>query len=275
MTTPTHIDCRTAIVAASRYGVAHHNQYTYSEGAERMSWLHRPPFALPWVGDCSSHFTYCYWAAGAPDPNGCNYDGLGYTGTEVGHGHLLMAKGTETAAEETRPGDAVIYFSDNSFTQSVHVAMITIPGADPMTISHGQQGDPNHCLVSQDGRPHRFYTFDTTLRPGGVLRYAPGFEPTPQPAPATPAPEPKPATPAPEPKPATPAPKVPSNKTVLKYGSMGWQVRWLQQKLGVYRATGGFGPKTKAAVGLFQHQHNLPVTGIVDVATWKALGINA
>lgn len=38
------------------------------------------------VHNCSGYITTVYFAAGAPDPNGRGYDGLGYTGVEVGRG---------------------------------------------------------------------------------------------------------------------------------------------------------------------------------------------
>lgn len=47
-------------------------------------------------------------------------------------------------------------------------------------------------------------------------------------------------------------------------------VRFLQTLLGV-KVDGEFGPRTEAAVCVVQRQHSLPVTGIVDAATWGAL----
>ena len=38
-------------------------------------------------------------------------------------------------------------------------------------------------------------------------------------------------------------------------------------------ADGSFGPGTKAAVQQFQTSKGLPSTGVVDAATWKALGV--
>ncbi len=63
----------------------------------------------------------------------------------------------------------------------------------------------------------------------------------------------------------------------LYWGSRGEDVRLVQQKLinwgylsGV--ADGIYGPKTFAAVQLFQRRNGLPVTGNVDAATFRALG---
>ena len=68
-----------------------------------------------------------------------------------------------------------------------------------------------------------------------------------------------------------PAPAKPAAKPTLKVGSKGANVKALQKKLGIV-ADGDFGPKTKAAVVAFQKKHKLKETGIVDAATWKALG---
>lgn len=58
----------------------------------------------------------------------------------------------------------------------------------------------------------------------------------------------------------------------LRYGATGSSVRTLQSELGGLSVDGSFGPRTLAAVKAFQKEKGLPVTGVVDAATWKALG---
>jgi D-alanyl-D-alanine carboxypeptidase (penicillin-binding protein 5/6) len=78
-------------------------------------------------------------------------------------------------------------------------------------------------------------------------------------------------------------PKVKSPATLvaqtLQVGSSGDLVEALQRTLNARMTPspaigvdGDFGPETENTVKKFQTQKNLPATGIVDVATWKALG---
>lgn len=71
----------------------------------------------------------------------------------------------------------------------------------------------------------------------------------------------------------TPAPTAPPTQVrpQLEYGDVSSWVQVLQVALGV-DADGHFGPVTLAAVKAFQQSAGLPVTGIVDAATWSALG---
>lgn len=59
--------------------------------------------------------------------------------------------------------------------------------------------------------------------------------------------------------------------TVLRYGDRNAAVLALQTALNVTHS-GWFGPKTRAAVVTLQLRAGLPTTGVVDAATWKALG---
>ncbi len=71
--------------------------------------------------------------------------------------------------------------------------------------------------------------------------------------------------------PVTPAPPVADRPELRTGDTSGW-VQSVQVALGVQPASGYFGPLTLAAVKEFQQASGLPVTGIVDAATWQALG---
>lgn len=82
--------------------------------------------------------------------------------------------------------------------------------------------------------------------------------------PEPPEPEPpEPPEPAPEPSDEMPRPTV-------KKGSYGWNVKELQEALGLV-VDGDFGPKTDEAVRSFQSGEGLAVDGVVGPATWGAL----
>jgi pyruvate/2-oxoglutarate dehydrogenase complex dihydrolipoamide acyltransferase (E2) component len=70
--------------------------------------------------------------------------------------------------------------------------------------------------------------------------------------------------------PATPAATT-TAKATLKVGSKGALVKEVQKKIGV-TADGAFGPNTQKAVKAYQTKHGIPVTGVVDAATWAKLG---
>src|SRR5262249_19566428 len=72
-----------------------------------------------------------------------------------------------------------------------------------------------------------------------------------------------------------PIPFTPEQQPELRRGSRGDSVTTLQTLLNAYGAgigvDGGFGGGTETAVRGFQETHALPVTGVVDAATWAAL----
>ena len=54
--------------------------------------------------------------------------------------------------------------------------------------------------------------------------------------------------------------------------SQGFSVEMFQEALGL-NADGYFGPGTEAVVRNYQSQQGLPVTGVIDAATWSILGV--
>ena len=146
-------DTRTAIVAWSYWLMEHKAEVNYTEGPARMSAIGVWPPKFPIDCDCSASVTLCYWLAGADDPNGLGYDHEGYTGT-------LLSHGLEIPLAQVQPGDVIVYGPGTGW----HTALVVQAGSDPLTISHGQQGDPSLVRVSQDGRqPQRYLRFHTGI----------------------------------------------------------------------------------------------------------------
>src|SRR5438477_7070526 len=127
-------DVRQAIVAAARWGIRNEPRIHYGEA--RPIPLRR---RLPLTTDCSGFVTLCYFLAGAPDPNGLEYDGAGWTGT--------LLRNMEHAAEP-RAGDVVVFGAYPGH----HAAIVLEPGDDPLLASHGQERGPVEVRFSTESR---------------------------------------------------------------------------------------------------------------------------
>jgi peptidoglycan hydrolase-like protein with peptidoglycan-binding domain len=131
---------RHKVVATAFVGYNNKDALHYTQDARRMEGVRqgvRPPRHPAWE-DCSSFATWCYWAAGAPDPNGLEYNGFGYTGTQVQHGK---------ATNDPRPGDLVFY---GGGAVPSHVAVYVGNGK---VVSHGSE--PGPYLLTIDYRTDR------------------------------------------------------------------------------------------------------------------------
>lgn len=146
---------RQNIVAICYWGTQNRSHFTYSEGQLRMEAVHKP-FVLPIISDCSSWVTSVYCWSGVADPNGRKYNGSGYTGTLISHGKLTLTP---------QIGDIVVYGAGTG----EHTAIVVkVDGANVLTCSMGQNGDPSYVWTKgpntpSDGRtPQRFFTYDLT-----------------------------------------------------------------------------------------------------------------
>jgi cell wall-associated NlpC family hydrolase len=68
------------------------------------------------------------------------------------------------------------------------------------------------------------------------------------------------------------APAAAKRWPVLRYGSRGSAVTYVQARLGVER-TGKFGTRTRAAVKAFESEHGLLVNGVVGASIWRRLDV--
>jgi len=125
---------RDEIVGVALWGVRNAARIHY--GPVRPIPLRR---ALPLTTDCSGFATLCYFLAGAPDPNGLDYVGQGYTGT-------LLRHLPHVSQEEILPGDLVVW----GRYPGRHCAVVVAPGEDPLLVSHGQERGPLELRFSAE-----------------------------------------------------------------------------------------------------------------------------
>ncbi len=126
----TTSDTRARIVAAAMFGYSYRGSIHYTQGPLRMYGVRnkiRIP-KIPYYEDCSSFATWCYWHAGARDPNGLGFNGYGYTGTMANHGVRVSSP---------RPGDLVLYGYGWPYSH------VTIYIGNGRCISHGNERGPS------------------------------------------------------------------------------------------------------------------------------------
>jgi hypothetical protein len=141
---------REQIVAYARWGIAHEPKIRYQQ-LRPMDGL-KAVQQLPLQVDCSAFSTLCYLWAGAPDPNGLNFNGQGYTGTMLDH----MVSVPLAALQ---PGDLIVWGKRPGH----HVALVLEnDGKDPILCSHGQEKGPLEIRYSAESKfqpkPAKFLT---------------------------------------------------------------------------------------------------------------------
>ena len=231
---------RDELVALAESCVQQHAHFNYLEVRPmhlRNEW--------PWIGDCSEFVTWLFWKLQLPDPNNNGYNGWGNTTT-------LYAHGVKISLAEVQPGDIALYSMDRPLVEQ-HTAVVVRGGADPLTVSMGQQGDPSYVHVSQDGRK-AFY-----------VRCLPKATTPPQPAPQ-PKPTPVPTTPV-----ALPDVAAGSTNVALVKTAQSVLKDKFAADLGPAGVDGVYGPSTVKAVQSFQAAHGLATSGIVNGSTWTVL----
>jgi len=125
---------RAEIVEVARWGIRMRARIHYAEA--RPMPLRR---TLPLATDCSGFATLCYFLAGAPDPNGLDYCGQGYTGSLLRHlPHVGRA--------DVQAGDIVVWGS----YPGRHCAVVLEPGEDPLLASHGSERGPVELRFSEE-----------------------------------------------------------------------------------------------------------------------------
>jgi prophage tail gpP-like protein/cell wall-associated NlpC family hydrolase len=137
---------RQAIQYAAMWGYFNRDAIDYSQGSHRMQDFAPVP-NFPSATDCSGYATWCYKSADAPDPNGNNYDGQGWTST-------LWHAGVKISFAAIRPGDLVFYRNPDSMDSHVVVYV-----GNNKVVSHGQQAGPLLEDVTAPGSPTGYRTY--------------------------------------------------------------------------------------------------------------------
>ena len=134
----TKADIREGIVATAMFGHFNKEKIDYTQGSQRMKDFSPPP-NIPAATDCSAYATWCYKSAGAPDPNGANYNGTGYTGAQSRHGRAL------SAVSQLKQGDLV--FFRGTAGEPDHVGVYV---GQNMMVDHGDDPGPFFRRITDD-----------------------------------------------------------------------------------------------------------------------------
>lgn len=123
---------RRKIAKAAHVGFVNRDEVHYTQQAgtrwQGITDERRPP-EFPTSADCSSFAIWCYWAAGAPDPNGTGYHG-GWSGS-------LLLKGEEVKIRDAGLGDIAFYGTSRS-----DIGHVTVYVGNGHCVSHGQESGP-------------------------------------------------------------------------------------------------------------------------------------
>lgn len=141
---PSETQLRHGVVHWALWGAAHEPMIHYSQGPERAEPVVKGKATLPMSLDCSAFATWCYRMAGAPDPSGLGYRGIGeFTGTLVAH-MREVASG--------KVGDLIVYGPGNGD----HVVVIVALTHDGyQVVSHGQERGPFITTHAVEKAAHR------------------------------------------------------------------------------------------------------------------------
>lgn len=117
---------RARVVQAALFGYDHRLNIHYAQVRPYPSSLALAVHQIIYT-DCSGFDIDCYRMAGAPDPNGTNYNGSGFTGTLFNRGHAVTLA-------QLQPGDLTFYGDQGGGVPS-HTAVYIGGG---MVVSNGR-----------------------------------------------------------------------------------------------------------------------------------------
>jgi len=94
--------------------------------------------SVPATLNSTTFVTWCYWQAGAPDPNGNDYAGPSWTGA-------LLAHGRRISKDQARPGDLVVFGAGTGQL----AAVVVEAGPDPLLAVHPDASGPKIVRLSR------------------------------------------------------------------------------------------------------------------------------
>jgi hypothetical protein len=152
---------RDNIVKWARWGVANEPRIHYRQ--IRPIPVHAKIGTLPLTTDCSGFATLVYKWSGAPDPNGYNFNGNGWTGSLLAHMHHI-------SFHSALPGDLYVYGEYPGH----HVVIFVQAGrsGNPLCVSHGRERGPNLIRFADEQR--------VQPRHGQALSILPAHDPAPK-----------------------------------------------------------------------------------------------
>lgn len=118
------VTTRDKIVRAAKDGYANRSQIHYVQ-IRPMVWHRTKPLHADnlYAEDCSSFATWCYFVAGASDPNGFGYNGSGNTSSLRSHGKRVSTPRPGDLVHYADPDHVAIYIGDGIVVSNGHYPM--------------------------------------------------------------------------------------------------------------------------------------------------------
>ena len=137
VTEPAIETIRSNVVAEARWGAHNEPQIHYRNPGPRPVAYLGSRHHLPFTQDCSGFVTLMFKWAGAPDPNGSNFNGSASTSLMLGHCTVLRSLGS------AQPGDLIIFGN----SPGKHVCIVSVAGSDPTVVNFGSEGGPQELAL--------------------------------------------------------------------------------------------------------------------------------
>jgi peptidoglycan hydrolase-like protein with peptidoglycan-binding domain len=176
----------------------------------------------------------------------CNHSGRGFwKGVSDGNAHFIGIEAENTGRADDLPWPEV---QMDAYRRGSAALLRHVGSGVEFCVGHKEYAQPQGRKDDPDFDMDQFRTSVATILDGTAPLpiLIPAFEPAPQPG-------------------------APPGRPTLRRGAVGEGVKQIQTTAGVAVVDGFFGPRTEAAVRVFQRAHGLVPDGIVGPKTWAAL----